>query len=112
MVGYFPPKQVLAVVTGWDRQSFTAMEAQRVLTTVGSLCRRAGSMAAGAAASVQPTPAQIRGPSMAVSPLPVNGPRGDVPGEDRLRDVERRQSAVPVAARTATKQATHHHIEA
>jgi hypothetical protein len=51
--GVFPPKQVLAVVTGWDRKSFTTMEAQRVLTKVGFLCRRAGGMADGAAASVQ-----------------------------------------------------------
>jgi hypothetical protein len=38
----FPPKQVLAVVTGWERTSFTTMEAQRVLTKVGFVCRRAG----------------------------------------------------------------------
>lgn len=38
----FPPKQVLAVVTGWDRQSFTTMEAQRVLTRLGFSCSRAG----------------------------------------------------------------------
>src|SRR5260370_9771676 len=38
----YPPKQVLATVTGWDRTSFTTMEAQRVLTRVGFVCRRAG----------------------------------------------------------------------
>jgi hypothetical protein len=38
----FPPKQVLAVLTGWDRTSFTTMEAQRVLARVGFECRRAG----------------------------------------------------------------------
>jgi hypothetical protein len=38
----FPPKQVLATVTGWNRQSFTTMEAQRVLTRLGFVCRRAG----------------------------------------------------------------------
>jgi hypothetical protein len=38
----FPPKQVLATVTGWDRQSFTTMEAQRVLQRIGFTCRRAG----------------------------------------------------------------------
>jgi len=27
----YPPKQVLATVSGWDRTSFTTMEAQRVL---------------------------------------------------------------------------------
>jgi hypothetical protein len=37
----FPPKQVLATVTGWDRTSFTTMEAQRVLTRAGFVCRRA-----------------------------------------------------------------------
>lgn len=37
----YPPKQVLAAVTGWDRTSFTTMEAQRVLTRVGFACRRA-----------------------------------------------------------------------
>jgi hypothetical protein len=39
----FPPKQVLAAVTGWDRTTFTTMEAQRVLTRLGFFCRRAGS---------------------------------------------------------------------
>ena len=38
----FPPKQVLATVTGWTRQSFTTMEAQRVLARLGFVCRRAG----------------------------------------------------------------------
>jgi hypothetical protein len=38
----YPPKQVLATVTGWDRTSFTTMEAQRVLTKIGFVCRRAG----------------------------------------------------------------------
>lgn len=37
----FPPKQVLAVVTGWERTSFTTNEAQRVLTKLGFACRRA-----------------------------------------------------------------------
>jgi hypothetical protein len=40
----FPPKQVLARVTGWDRQSFTTMEAQRVLTKLGFTCRRADAL--------------------------------------------------------------------
>lgn len=47
----YPPKQVLATVTGWDRTSFTTMEAQRVLSRVGFTCRRAG-MAGGRAAWV------------------------------------------------------------
>jgi hypothetical protein len=38
----FPPKQVLATVTGWDRQSFTTMEANRVLTRLGFNCCRVG----------------------------------------------------------------------
>lgn len=31
----YPPKQVLATVTGWQRTSFTTMEAQRVLRKLG-----------------------------------------------------------------------------
>jgi hypothetical protein len=38
----FPPKQVLAQVTGWDRLTFTTMEAIRVLTRLGFTCRRTG----------------------------------------------------------------------
>lgn len=38
----YPPKQVLSVVTGWDRQSFTTLEAQRVLNKIGFDCRPAG----------------------------------------------------------------------
>src|SRR5205823_1455110 len=38
--GVFPPKQVFAAVTGRARQSFTTMEAQRVLTRLGFVCRR------------------------------------------------------------------------
>ncbi len=40
----YPPKQVLATATGWDRTSFTTMEAQRVLSRVGFVCRRAGAV--------------------------------------------------------------------
>jgi hypothetical protein len=38
----FPPKQVLAIVAGWDRQSFTTMEANRVLTRLGFKCSTIG----------------------------------------------------------------------
>jgi hypothetical protein len=41
--GLFPPKQVLAQITGWDRQTFTTMEAVRVLTRLGFVCRRGSS---------------------------------------------------------------------
>jgi hypothetical protein len=34
----FPPKQVLGHVTGWERTSYTTMEAQRVLTRLGFVC--------------------------------------------------------------------------
>ncbi|MCA0143352.1 hypothetical protein [Blastococcus sp. LR1] len=34
----FPPKQVLGHVTGWDRTTFTTMEAQRVLSRIGFDC--------------------------------------------------------------------------
>ena len=37
----YPPKQVLETVTDWDRRSFTSLEAVRVLTRVGFVCRRA-----------------------------------------------------------------------
>src|SRR5690242_16982295 len=37
----FPPKQVLEQVTGWDRRSYTTMEANRVLTRLGFPSRRA-----------------------------------------------------------------------
>ena len=37
----FPPKQVLGHVTGWDRLTFTTMEAQRVLTRIGFVCTQA-----------------------------------------------------------------------
>lgn len=40
----YPPKQVLAEVTQWDRTSYTTMEAQRVLTRLGFVCRRAGAL--------------------------------------------------------------------
>lgn len=43
----FPPKQVIATVTGWQRTTFTTMEAQRVLTQLGFVCRRAGANPAG-----------------------------------------------------------------
>lgn len=35
----YPPKQVLAHVTGWERTSFTTMEAQRVLAKIGITSR-------------------------------------------------------------------------
>lgn len=41
----YPPKQVLAHVTGWVRTSFTTMEAQRVLTRIGLRSRHAGTPA-------------------------------------------------------------------
>lgn len=38
----YPPKQVFAELTGRSRISFTTMEAQRVLTRLGFVCREAG----------------------------------------------------------------------
>jgi hypothetical protein len=35
---YYPPKQVLAHVKGWERTTFTTMEAQRVLNKIGFEC--------------------------------------------------------------------------
>jgi hypothetical protein len=51
----FPPKQVLAHVTGWPRLSFTTMEAQRVLTKIGLVCREAGTLPDGRAGWVATT---------------------------------------------------------
>lgn len=52
----FPPKQVISQVTGWERTSFTTLEAQRVLARLGfvgvenpaGLVRTAGEFVAGA----------------------------------------------------------------
>jgi hypothetical protein len=38
--GWFPPKQILAEVTEWERSSFTSHEAIRVLSRLGLVCRR------------------------------------------------------------------------
>ncbi|WP_328646562.1 hypothetical protein OHS58_47000 [Amycolatopsis sp. NBC_00348] len=57
----FPPKQVFAVVTGWERTTYTTMEAQRVLTKVGFVCRRAGQAADG-------RPAWLTQPALETSP--------------------------------------------
>lgn len=38
----YPPKQVFAAATGRQRQTFTTLEAQRVLKRLGFVCRRAG----------------------------------------------------------------------
>jgi hypothetical protein len=43
----FPPKQVLAQATGWDRQTFTTMEAARVLKRLGFRPSRGRSQRAG-----------------------------------------------------------------
>ena len=49
----FPPKQVFAAVTNFPRGSFTTLEAQRVLTKLGFICRRAGHMPNGEPAWVR-----------------------------------------------------------
>jgi hypothetical protein len=36
----YPVKQVVGTVTGWDRTSFTSLEARRVLGRAGLSCRR------------------------------------------------------------------------
>lgn len=40
----YPPKQVVARVTGWSRTTFTTMEAVRVLSKLGFSCRRGRSL--------------------------------------------------------------------
>ncbi|MFD4198197.1 hypothetical protein [Amycolatopsis thermoflava] len=52
----YPPKQVLAQITGWERTSFTTMEAQRVLSKVGFTCRRVGLNAEGRRAWLASSP--------------------------------------------------------
>ncbi len=41
----YPPKQVLSVLTGRERTSFTTMEAQRVLAKIGFTSHRIGEQA-------------------------------------------------------------------
>jgi hypothetical protein len=48
----FPPKQVFGLLTGRPRQSFTTMEAQRVLKRLGFICRSAGQLEDGTPAWV------------------------------------------------------------
>lgn len=36
----YPVKQVVGTVTGWDRSTFTSLEARRVLAGVGLQCHR------------------------------------------------------------------------
>lgn len=38
----YPPKQALESVTGWDRSTFTTLEARRVFRQLGFPCLRAG----------------------------------------------------------------------
>jgi hypothetical protein len=38
--GWFPPKQIFAIVTNWERSSYTSHEAVRVLSRLGLACRR------------------------------------------------------------------------
>jgi hypothetical protein len=77
----FPPKQVLAHVTGWDRLSFTTMEATRVLIRLGFVCRRVGS---------RPSARQVPGPE----DLDDHQERGSSTIDRRLSAVE---SALAVA---------------
>lgn len=79
----FPPKQVLAQATGWERQSFTTMEAQRVLNKLGFACREAGTLADGRAAWL---PYSGKGPSPAYH-LP-GAPAWDDGDRDRLVALE------------------------
>jgi hypothetical protein len=66
----YPPKQVLATVTGWDRTSFTTMEAQRVLSRVGFVCRRAGTVGAGQRAWVVDQGSDVEGETVTEPDVP------------------------------------------
>lgn len=85
----YPPKQVLARATGWERQSFTTMEAQRVLTKLGFACREAGSPRDDGA--IPWLPFTGKGPS----------PAAHVPGTARARAAEDRIDALEAALATA-----------
>lgn len=47
----YPPKQVIDTCLGFPRTSFTTMEAQRVLSRLGFVCRRAATAAGGTEAT-------------------------------------------------------------
>jgi hypothetical protein len=85
----FPPKQVLAAATGWDRNTFTTGEALRVLTRLGFVCRRVGSQAAG-----QPPPM----PGTSEGALPSLG--------QRLRAVESGLAVAQEAIASLTRRVT------
>lgn len=84
----YPPKQVLARATGWERQSFTTMEAQRVLRKLGFDCREAGTTTDG------------RKAWLPYSDKP-DSPTDIVPGTVRARAAEDRIEALEAALATA-----------
>lgn len=85
----YPPKQVLAHVTGWKRDTFTTMEAQRVLNKLGFSCREAGSPRADGSVPYFPYDGKPESP-------------GDiVPGTVRARAAEDRIDALEAALATA-----------
>ena len=88
----FPPKQVVATVTGWDRTSFTTMEAQRVLTRVGFLCRRASQDGEGSLGWMAVQSAEELGPEAEA----LRSPRGTSAGH--MAEAER-----PTAGQTISK---------
>ena len=55
----FPPKQVLEEVSGFDRQTFTTMEATRVLRRLGFALRRAGDNPRTQEAAAQIAPSSV-----------------------------------------------------
>lgn len=78
----FAPKQALAQVTGWDRQTFTTMEAIRVLTRIGFTCQRRIDARPGVGPSRSRGPkGESRGPKAATCissrPAPVGNGVGD-----------------------------------
>lgn len=61
----FPPKQVFGTVTGRARQSFTTMEARRVLTRLGFVCRRVGRLEDGSPAWIGADEAVVEASTLA-----------------------------------------------
>jgi hypothetical protein len=74
----YPPKQVVATVTGWPRTSFTTMEAQRVLVRAGFRCRRAGLGVDGSPAWIMVSESDDAEPAES----------GDDPASERLAQLE------------------------
>ena len=60
----YPPKQVFGAMSGRQRQTFTTQEAQRVLSRLGFVCRRAGRLKDGTPAWLPETEQEVSAASL------------------------------------------------